>query len=90
MSIIKNSMAISIVALMASAYFYPEDETKDTHNNADFTQATSSLTATNQPTENSNLPPSWSEGSQQLQPSQLQLLLLPLSQPQLPQLQLPV
>jgi len=80
MSIIKNSMAISIVALMASAYFYPEDETKDTHNNADFTQASSSLTATNQPTENSNLPPSWSESSQQLQPSQLQPSQLQLNQ----------
>jgi len=65
MSIFKNSMAISIVALMASAYFYPKDDTKNTHSNADLTQPTRSMTAIKLPAESAKVPPSVSIQLQQ-------------------------
>jgi len=78
MSIFKNSIALGIVALMASAYFYPEDETNITHNNADNIPPTSSLAPLNQQAKNTNFLPSGPEHSQPLQSSQIE-------QPQQPQ-----
>lgn len=51
MSIFKNSIAISLVALVVCAYFYPTDEIKKINSHADPMQATTSSTASNQPDE---------------------------------------
>jgi len=72
MSMFKNSIAIAIAALMASAYFYPKDETKNTDHNADIVQATNSLPPLIQHTESSDLLLSRSQDSQvQLSSQQL-------------------
>jgi lipase chaperone LimK len=67
MSIFKNSMAISLIALVVSAYFYPSDEIKNTHSHADIVQTNSSTIAIN----HANVRPSASEDSKQ-QPLLLQ------------------
>ena len=60
-------MALGIVTLIASAYFYPKDETKNTPNNSDLIQATSSLASLSQQVENPKLNPSWTENPPQTQ-----------------------
>ena len=79
MSIFKNGMALGIVVLMASAYFYPKDDIKNTEGNAEVIQTTSTKLPANQQEELTTSPKKWLEDSKpeltESQPSQLNYFL---------------
>jgi lipase chaperone LimK len=68
MSIFKNSIALGIVALMMSAYFYPSDEIINSHKNTDPLHTPPSSTIKNLSVQNTHLISSTEVTKQQLVP----------------------